>query len=142
MKAALQWISAHFYWMRLPSITITPIDIIQILILAWIIYKILAWIKTSHAWSLMKGLVVIGVFVALIYNIPCLVADEGACRDRGFCCPDLHFSDDDADVYHQSGAGTCDYGGDGHLSAGAEKSAGVTWKKADCDPPVHAEPAV
>ena len=53
--------------MRLPSITITPIDIIQILILAWIIYKILAWIKTSHAWSLMKGLVVIGVFVALIY---------------------------------------------------------------------------
>ncbi len=67
MKAALQWISAHFYWMRLPSITITPIDIIQILILAWIIYKILAWIKTSHAWSLMKGLVVIGVFVALIY---------------------------------------------------------------------------
>ena len=67
MKAALQWISSHFYWMRLPSITITPIDIIQILILAWIIYKILAWIKTSHAWSLMKGLVVIGVFVALIY---------------------------------------------------------------------------
>ena len=67
MKAVLQWISAHFYWMRLPSITITPIDIIQILILAWIIYKILAWIKTSHAWSLMKGLVVIGVFVALIY---------------------------------------------------------------------------
>ena len=67
MKAALQWISVHFYWMRLPSITITPIDIIQILILAWIIYKILAWIKTSHAWSLMKGLVVIGVFVALIY---------------------------------------------------------------------------
>ena len=67
MKAALQWISAHFYWMRLPSSTVTPIDIIQILILAWIIYKILAWIKTSHAWSLMKGLVVIGVFVTLIY---------------------------------------------------------------------------
>lgn len=67
MKAVLQWFSAHFYWMHLPAITVTPIDVIQIIILAWIIYKILKWIKTSHAWSLLKGLIVIGIFVALIY---------------------------------------------------------------------------
>ena len=67
MKAVLQLFSAHFYWMHLPAITVTPIDVIQIIILAWIIYKILKWIKTSHAWSLLKGLIVIGIFVALIY---------------------------------------------------------------------------
>lgn len=67
MKAVLQWFSAHFYWMHLPAITVTPIDVIQIIILAWIIYKILKWIKTSHAWSLLKGLIVIVIFVALIY---------------------------------------------------------------------------
>lgn len=67
MKAVLQWLSAHFYWLHLPAITVTPIDVIQIIFLAWIIYKILNWIKTSHAWSLLKGLIVIGVFVALIY---------------------------------------------------------------------------
>lgn len=62
-----EWISAHMSWLRLPAITMTPTDVVQILILAWMIYKGLKWIKTSHAWSLLKGLIVIGVFVSLIY---------------------------------------------------------------------------
>lgn len=67
MQAAGEWLSSYFYWLHLPAITITPIDVVQILILAWIIYNVLKWIKTSHAWSLLKGIIVISVFVALIY---------------------------------------------------------------------------
>lgn len=67
MQAAGEWLSLYFYWLHLPAITITPIDVVQILILAWIIYNVLKWIKTSHAWSLLKGIIVISVFVALIY---------------------------------------------------------------------------
>ena len=40
-------------------------DIVEILILTFLIYHILLWIKNTRAWSLLKGLLVIGAFVAL-----------------------------------------------------------------------------
>ena len=40
-------------------------DIVEILILAYLLYHILLWIKNTRAWSLLKGLLVVGVFVAL-----------------------------------------------------------------------------
>jgi len=40
-------------------------DIVEILILAFLIYHILLWIKNTRAWSLLKGLLVVGAFVAL-----------------------------------------------------------------------------
>lgn len=67
MEAALQWMSSHLYWLHLSAVTITPIDIIQILFLTWLIYRVLLWIKNSHAWSLLKGIIVVSIFVALIY---------------------------------------------------------------------------
>ena len=39
-------------------------DIVEILILAYLIYHILLWIKNTRAWSLLKGLLVVGAFVA------------------------------------------------------------------------------
>ena len=38
-------------------------DIAEIIILAVLIYHILLWIKTTRAWSLMKGFVVIFAFL-------------------------------------------------------------------------------
>lgn len=67
MSGITTWFYTHFYWLHLPSITVTPIDIVQILILAWIVYKVLNWIKTSHAWTLLRGIIVVALFVALIY---------------------------------------------------------------------------
>jgi diadenylate cyclase len=40
-------------------------DIVEILILTFLIYHILLWIKNTRAWSLLKGLLVVGAFVAL-----------------------------------------------------------------------------
>ncbi|MCR4924569.1 MAG: diadenylate cyclase CdaA [Lachnospiraceae bacterium] len=38
-------------------------DIVEIIIIAYLIYRVLAWIKDTRAWSLMKGLAIILVFV-------------------------------------------------------------------------------
>ena len=40
-------------------------DVVEILILTYLIYHILLWIKNTRAWSLLKGLLVVGAFVAL-----------------------------------------------------------------------------
>ncbi len=40
-------------------------DIIEILIIAFLVYKIMIWIKNTKAWVLFKGIAVIGVFVVM-----------------------------------------------------------------------------
>ena len=47
--------------------TVSFIDLLEILILAFLIYKLLVWIKDSHAWTLLKGIITIGICVALVY---------------------------------------------------------------------------
>ena len=39
--------------------------IIEILIIAFVVYKILMWIKNTRAWGLLRGIVILAVFVAL-----------------------------------------------------------------------------
>lgn len=51
----------NLYWMSMPNITTT--DIVEIAILAFFVYQILLWIKNSKAWFLLKGIIVILVFV-------------------------------------------------------------------------------
>lgn len=47
--------------------TIGIADGIEILLIAFLVYYILVWMKTTRAWQLMKGLIVIGAFLALAY---------------------------------------------------------------------------
>ncbi len=42
-------------------------DILEILIIAFMVYYILVWMKTTRAWQLLKGLIVIGVFLLLAF---------------------------------------------------------------------------
>ena len=46
-----------------PSIGIT--DVLDILIVAYIIYKVIFWIKETRAWVLFKGILVIFAFAAV-----------------------------------------------------------------------------
>ncbi len=43
------------------------IDYIEILLIAFLIYQLMTWMRDTRAWSLMRGLIVIVVFVALAY---------------------------------------------------------------------------
>ena len=45
---------------RMPEMR--PQDIIDIIIVAWLIYKVLMWIKSTRAWSLSKGLILVLLF--------------------------------------------------------------------------------
>lgn len=44
---------------------ITPIDILEILIIAFVLYHIIIWVKQTRAWIVVKGLIVI-LFVILV----------------------------------------------------------------------------
>lgn len=43
-------------------------DIVEIIIIAFLVYYILAWMKTTRAWRLLKGLIIISVFLLLAYK--------------------------------------------------------------------------
>lgn len=47
--------------------TIDAYDILEILIIAFLVYYIMVWMKTTRAWQLLKGLVVICVFLLIAY---------------------------------------------------------------------------
>ena len=51
----------NFEWLSIPKIN--AIDIVEIAIIAFFVYQILLWIKNSKAWFLLKGIIVILVFV-------------------------------------------------------------------------------
>ena len=53
------------YLIRLSIPRIYPTDIIEICILAFVIYHIVKWVKTTRAWSLVKGLTMIMIFWVL-----------------------------------------------------------------------------
>lgn len=40
-------------------------DIIEILIIAFLVYQIMVWIKNTKAWMLLKGIIVLGLFILL-----------------------------------------------------------------------------
>ncbi len=45
--------------------TVRALDVAQMLIIAFLIYQILVWAKTTRLWSLLKGVVVIIVFIVI-----------------------------------------------------------------------------
>lgn len=57
------------YRLTIPDITFT--DIIEIIILAFLIYHVVKWIKNTRAWTLVKGLAVIMLFwfIGVIFQL-------------------------------------------------------------------------
>lgn len=60
---------AETYFKRMPSIRWA--DIVEIIIISFLVYHILVWIKNTRAWSLLKGIVVIAVFllIAVVFRM-------------------------------------------------------------------------
>lgn len=42
-------------------------DIVEIMIIAFLVYQLMIWIKNTKAWMLLKGILVLGVFIFLAY---------------------------------------------------------------------------
>lgn len=64
----MEWFGQVIHFFENFSIYGTRIDlsdVLEILIIALILYYILVWMKTTRAWALLKGLIVIGVFLVI-----------------------------------------------------------------------------
>ena len=66
-NAFITRVNTYLTRLNLPNVTLTLIDILEILILAWLVYRLLNWIQSSHAWTLLRGIMVIAAALALIY---------------------------------------------------------------------------
>ena len=53
----------YLYNLHMPSIHWT--DVVEIFILTFLAYHILVWVKNTRAWALLRGVVVIAVFILI-----------------------------------------------------------------------------
>ncbi len=65
-------------YMSIPKFSVT--DAIEILIIAFVIYELLVWIKNTRAWMLLKGILILLLFVliATVFNLSTIlwIADK------------------------------------------------------------------
>ena len=54
-------IDKYFYWLNIPKLRVG--DVVEIIIIAFVLYHILSWLKSTRAWALFKGLLVVLVFL-------------------------------------------------------------------------------
>lgn len=62
MKKFLASLSTSFDWFYVPHISIT--DIIEIIILSYVLYHVILWFKRTRAWTLFKGIMVLLIFTS------------------------------------------------------------------------------
>ena len=62
MKRLLASLSTSFDWFYVPHISVT--DIIEIIIVSYLLYHVILWFKKTRAWTLFKGMVVFLIFTA------------------------------------------------------------------------------
>ena len=64
----MQFVTTAINYLKNMGIYITTVqwrDVIEILIIAFLLYYILAWMKNTRAWSLLKGIIVIALFLVV-----------------------------------------------------------------------------
>lgn len=63
MHKILTALSSYFDWFYVPHISIT--DILEIIILSYLLYHLMLWFKKTRAWTLLKGVVVLVLFMGI-----------------------------------------------------------------------------
>lgn len=57
MDSILGQLKEYIYFLSLPKMNI--VDLLEILIIAFVIYSVILWVKNTRAWSLVKGILVL-----------------------------------------------------------------------------------
>lgn len=57
----------YLKWFTGPALSITVTNLLEIFILAFLVYSLLLWIKNTRAWTLLKGIMVLVLCVSLVY---------------------------------------------------------------------------
>ena len=73
METIKNFMSKYFGGLILPDMTF--IDILEIIIIAFALYHIIIWIKTTRAWMLVKGIIVLLIFwfIAVILDMSAIL---------------------------------------------------------------------
>lgn len=67
MESIKTFFSNYLSWLSVPTLTITVTDVMEIIILSFLVYKVMSWIRETRAWTLLKGILVLGIFVCVAY---------------------------------------------------------------------------
>lgn len=67
MNSIKLWMANYLKWFTDPIKSFWITDFVEILILAFIVYSLLLWIKNTRAWTLLKGIMVLVICVSLVY---------------------------------------------------------------------------
>lgn len=67
MGAIKNFFSNYLPWMTLPTLSINLTDVVEIIILSFLVYKVMLWIRDTRAWTLLKGILLLAFFVAVAY---------------------------------------------------------------------------
>ncbi len=60
LEQVLNYLRTYFDWFYIPNVTTT--DVVEIIIIAVLVYHIMRWFQKTRAWSLIKGIAVVLVF--------------------------------------------------------------------------------
>ncbi|MCR5796393.1 MAG: diadenylate cyclase CdaA [Eubacterium sp.] len=73
MSSIIKFLKRYTQWISIPDIGI--IDIIEIVLLAFVVYHIIIWVKDTRAWVLLKGIVVLFIvwILASVMNMSVLL---------------------------------------------------------------------
>ncbi len=63
MEYIRQFFELYFDWLYIPELHIT--DVIEIIIIAFVIYQVVCWFQSTRAWTLLKGILVLLIFMAM-----------------------------------------------------------------------------
>ncbi len=63
MEYLKQFLELYLDWLYIPQLHIT--DVIEMLIIAFLIYHTICWFQNSRAWTLLKGILVLILFMAI-----------------------------------------------------------------------------
>lgn len=68
MEQIINYFRTYFDWFYIPRVTIT--DLIEIIIITFLLYHIMMWFKSTRAWTLIKGILVLMLFagIAMIFQ--------------------------------------------------------------------------
>lgn len=67
MEIIRRFFQNHLSWLTLPTLSITITDIIEIILLSFLVYKFMNWVRETRAWTLLKGILLLGFFVIIAY---------------------------------------------------------------------------
>lgn len=65
MNKLLSVLISYFDWLYVPKITLT--DIMEIIVLSYIVYNVILWFKNTRAWTLLKGILVVVILMSVAY---------------------------------------------------------------------------